>query len=264
MYRKIFLALCAVTAVAAVLLAVSLAPAPGDDRDTIYQISTIDALLTGVYDGSTPFAELRRHGDFGLGTFDALDGEMVALDGTFYQVTADGRVHTAGDEMTTPFAVVTWFEPDTTQPVGAAVNMTELLEDLDGRYPSQNLFYGILAEGTFSRVTVRSVPAQQKPYPPLAEAVANQTVFELAGIEGSVVGFWSPGYAGGITVPGYHLHFISADRLTGGHVLDFEMAHGDVMIDSAAAFTLVLPDEPGFHHADLSADREEELREIEQ
>src|SRR3712207_8423939 len=58
---------------------------------TLFQTSTIEALLDGNYEGDVTFAELEDRGDFGLGTFDALDGEMIALDGDFYQVRADRK-----------------------------------------------------------------------------------------------------------------------------------------------------------------------------
>ena len=60
---------------------------------SLFQTSTIEALLQGNYDGDVSFAELEDRGDFGLGTLDALDGEMVALDGAFYQIKADGRAY---------------------------------------------------------------------------------------------------------------------------------------------------------------------------
>ena len=47
----------------------------------IYQTSTMGALLGGVYEGDVTIGELLRHGDFGLGTFNRLDGEMLVLDG---------------------------------------------------------------------------------------------------------------------------------------------------------------------------------------
>lgn len=50
-------------------------------QDTLYQVSTLDSLMQGVYDGELMLEELLQRGDFGIGTFDALDGEMVILDG---------------------------------------------------------------------------------------------------------------------------------------------------------------------------------------
>nr|MBS9408302.1 acetolactate decarboxylase [Streptococcus oralis] len=42
----------------------------------VYQTSTMLALLDGIYDGVISFEELKERGDFGIGTFDQLDGEM--------------------------------------------------------------------------------------------------------------------------------------------------------------------------------------------
>jgi acetolactate decarboxylase len=263
MYRKLVL-ICGTLVVMALLLLAALSlSGPPPDRDTIYQTSTIDALLLGVYDGTTRFGELHAHGDFGLGTLQALDGEMVALDGVFYQVRADGTVRTVADGMTTPFAVVTWFEPDISLSIDEPVNLSGLEGELQRAYPSENLFYAIRIDGTFSQLTARSVPAQEKPYPPLVDAVKNQTVFAFNDIEGSVVGFWSPAFVDGINVPGYHLHFIAADRSSGGHVLDFVITEGTAMIDPSTAFTLVLPEEGDFHTVTLGGDHGDDLQRVE-
>ena len=56
-----------------------------------FQTSTIDALLDGEYVGDITFAELEGGRALGLGTLDALDGEMIALDGSFYQIRADAQ-----------------------------------------------------------------------------------------------------------------------------------------------------------------------------
>src|SRR5665647_3590613 len=78
------------------------APVFGDD--VLYQVSTINALLQGVYDGVIPIGELETHGDFGIGTFDGLEGEMLALDGNYYQIKTDGIAYPVSENMTTPFA----------------------------------------------------------------------------------------------------------------------------------------------------------------
>ena len=78
----------------------------------VFQNSTINALLEGVYDGSMTYGELRRHGDFGLGTFNALDGEMIAFDGEFYQIKSDGIAYPVADDQRTPFATVLFFRAD--------------------------------------------------------------------------------------------------------------------------------------------------------
>jgi hypothetical protein len=81
-------------------------------QHTIYQVSTATALVEGVYQGAFQITNLREHGDLGLGTFEELDGEMVILDGKFYQVRCDGSVREVGDDARTPFAVITRFSPE--------------------------------------------------------------------------------------------------------------------------------------------------------
>lgn len=76
------------------------------------QVSTIQALLRGIYDGDTTFKQLKQFGDFGFGTFNGLDGEMIALEGQFYQAQADGSVHLVTDSMKTPYATVHFFKTD--------------------------------------------------------------------------------------------------------------------------------------------------------
>jgi len=62
-----------------------------DGVHDIFQTSTLDAMLDGRYDGDVTFAELRERGDLGLGTLDALDGEMIGVDGEFFSAATDGH-----------------------------------------------------------------------------------------------------------------------------------------------------------------------------
>lgn len=54
-------------------------------ESVLYQTSLMSALLSGVYEGSTTIADLLKHGDFGLGTFNELDGELIAFSSQVYQ-----------------------------------------------------------------------------------------------------------------------------------------------------------------------------------
>src|SRR5580700_10395755 len=87
----------------------------------LYQTSLMSALIAGIYEGEATYGEIRKHGDFGLGTFNQLDGEMIGFDGTFYQLRSDGSARPVAAEQKTPFAVVTFFhaeqELDVSQPV---------------------------------------------------------------------------------------------------------------------------------------------------
>jgi len=233
------------------------------NKDVLFQASTIDALLVGVYDGDMTFKQLKRHGDFGLGTFNGLDGEMIALDGRFYQVKVDGTAYPVEDSMKTPFSVVTFFEPDESFNVEARLDYEQLKTYLDERIPTENIFYALKIEGVFEYMKTRSVPGQEKPYPALVDVVKHQSVFEFHDVKGTIVGFRTPGFVQGINVPGYHIHFITEDRKAGGHVLACQMEHVDVELDFTSELCVVLPKSAGFAAADLTGERHRELEAVE-
>lgn len=238
-------------------------PTP-QELDEVFQASTLDALLEGVYDGEITFGELKKHGDFGLGTFDALDGEMLAFDGQFYQVKSDGSVHEVRDEQKTPFAAVLFFQPTTRRAIEETLDFPGLEERIDRRLPTKNIFYALRIDGFFPRMTTRSVPRQTRPYPPLVEVAKSQPIFKLENVGGTMVGFRFPDYASGFNVPGYHLHFLSEDKTCGGHVLDFSLDPGALLsIDPAANFHLELPKSKDFMNADLEKDHRADIEQAE-
>lgn len=228
------------------------------------QVATIDSLLAGVYDGVMSFEELKKNGDFGIGTFNRLDGEMVMFSGDVYQVCADGRVYRPSDAMTTPFASVMFFDPNYKTQVSGPLDYEGLSDSVDELCPQKNIPIAVHIRGKFSSMKTRSVPAQNAPYPPLVEVTRNQPEFELGKVEGDVIGYRLPDYLKGINVPGYHLHFLSADRKTGGHILAMELDSGKIEVQQVHDFRLILPkNSAGFAEADLSRDRSSELKEVE-
>ena len=210
---------------------------------TLFQTSTIEALLEGNYDGDVSFAELADRGDFGLGTLDALDGEMIALDGAFYQVKADGLAYQIDGQTRTPFAVVTFFEPGPPHALPAPIDFAGLCAGVDGLVGETGACCAVRVDGLFEHVKTRSVPRQHKPYPPLVEVVEDQPTFDLHDARGSLVGFRFPDHARGLNVPGYHFHFITDDRTAGGHVLGCRLTRGELRVDREADLRLELPPE---------------------
>jgi len=210
-------------------------------KDVLYQVSTIQALSVGNYDGQATLCELKQRGDFGLGTFQGLDGEMVVLDGKFYQVKVDGRVYLVNAAAGIPFAQVTFFDIDRIFAINQELNYLQLKQYLDKVLPANNIFQAIKISGVFKYIKFRSVPKQAKPYSELSQAVEAQKVFEFYNLEGTIVGWRSPEYSKNFSVGGYHLHFISADRKSGGHLLDFQASKLKIEIDDTADFYLSLP-----------------------
>jgi acetolactate decarboxylase len=221
-------------------------------RRRVFQTSLMSALLAGIYDGDLTVAELLQHGDFGLGTFDALDGEMVVLDGECLRMRADGTVTPVASSEMTPFAVVVPFVADETIVVTEHTDMAKLFELVGA--DSDNYLYAVRVRGHFAYVTTRTVSAQSKPYVPLREAVKGQAYMEFADIEGELAGFESPLYEKGIGVPGGHVHFVDAARERGGHVLEFMMTSGTIEVCVGTDLDLRLPLRSEFGTASLSPD----------
>jgi acetolactate decarboxylase len=225
----------------------------GREHHVLFQASTIGALLDGAYEGDLSFAELAEHGDLGLGTLNGLDGEMIALDGRFYRADVEGDVTEIEAAALTPFAVVTGFEPAIELELGGPLGHPELLARLDEAIPTEAASCTIRLDGRFELVRARSVPRQSPPYRPLTEVVLEQHVFELADVEGTMLGFRFPDYAEGIEVAGYHLHFISADHSRGGHVLASRSNGLRARLDPSSELHIELPPSVDLADPDLAA-----------
>jgi acetolactate decarboxylase len=220
----------------------------------LFQASTIGALLDGAFEGDLSFRELAEHGDLGLGTLNHLDGEMIAIDGEFFRADVDGNVTPVGVDERTPFAVVTAFEPSVHEQLSnGELDHEELLASLDELVPDGASFCAVRLDGRFDLVRARSVPRQEPPYRPLTEVVADQHVVELLDVRGTMLGFRFPTYVEGIEVAGYHLHFISADRSRGGHVLDSRSRGLRARLDASNDLHVELPPEVDLADPGLAA-----------
>ncbi len=185
---------------------------------SLYVSAPVNALIEGIYQENTRIADILRHGDFGLGTFNRLDGEMVVLDGEVYQLKSDGNAYSVTADTQTPYACVTFFSPDTEEEIERSLNFTELTALLERMIPSPNMIYAIRIDGRFDYIKTRSVPRQDS-YRPLVEVAREQPEFEYRNLSGVMTGYWTPMFMGALTVPGYHLHFLTQDRRHGGHLL---------------------------------------------
>jgi len=232
------------------------------DRHSLFQVSTSNALVQGVFGGVITVKDLKRHGDFGLGTFTGLDGELVMVDGECFRATAGGVVGVAEDQREVPFALVTRFETDIEETVDEESNLDEVTAKIDSMRPSENVFMGVRIDGEFTGLSMRA-ECKALPGESLVEATSHQSEFDVADQVGSIVGFWSPPYSRSIGVPGYHFHFISDDRKTGGHVLGLQAHRCRIGLHTESDLHLALPETTDFLTADLSGDHERELAVVE-
>lgn len=236
------------------------APAPAQQ---IAQVSTISALMLGQFNGILPLRDLLHYGDFGLGTFDQLDGELILLDGRVYQGLADGSVREPDPVLTTPFAVVTRFGSPTASPLVSAESLAELEARLDGALPEKNSFVAIRIEAEFSSLTMRSVPRQTPPFVPLAEVVKHQSLWTHGHVTGTLVGIRCPKWVGGINVPGYHWHFLSHDKRLGGHVIDCNITSGTMASRICREWLVRLSPAADMEKVNLNQDLSGDLERVE-
>ncbi|WP_312740299.1 acetolactate decarboxylase [Cedecea neteri] len=220
-------------------------------ENMIYQTSLMSALLSGVYEGETTMADLLKHGDFGLGTFNELDGEMIAFNSNVYQLRSDGSARAASPQQKTPFAVMTWFKPQYRLRIDSTTSRQKLHEIIDAKIPSDNLFCALRIDGHFRHAHTRTVPRQKPPYRAMTDVLDDQPVFRFNGRKGVLVGFRTPQHMQGINVAGYHEHFITDDRQGGGHLLDYQLEQGVLTFGEIHKLMIDLPADSAFLNANL-------------
>lgn len=214
------------------------------EADTLYHVSTIDALSCGHFSDEQPIGEVVSRGGFGLGTVNGLDGELVVVDGTAYAVRGDGTAVTVDGSTKTPFAAVTAFEPDDSIDLGRVDGFDDFALRVTDALPRTDHFYALNVEGTFEFLRTRSVNRQIEPYPSLEAVIENEAIFEFDTVEGQMPTFFIPEQFERIHPPGFHAHFITADRDGGGHVYDFRANSLTVEFDRLDSIRLDLADRP--------------------
>lgn len=235
----------------------------GVSQHTLFQVSTSSALVQGVYQGCVKLSDILQHGDFGLGTFESLDGEGVLFEGVAWHARSDGSLKRVALTETTPFWVVTRFVPERHQALRPVDGWANLCAQLDALRTTQNVFVSLCVRGVFEKLRYR-IACRAEPGEDLVSATSHQAEFSAQNVSGVLVGFWTPGYARTLNVPGYHLHFISDDHTRGGHVLDVQAKDLQVswMLDNQ--IQIALPETQAFLQTDLTQDPQAALAKAEQ
>jgi acetolactate decarboxylase len=231
---------------------------------TLFQVSTSGALVAGLYSGAISARVLLQHGNFGLGTFENLDGEMVVLDGHVFRVQGTGKVSEAAADDAAPFAVVTNFDPGVDVEIAPADSLDAVIRCCDKYRESNNVFHAFRLDGEFHHVRARAVSPPIGGHGRLIDAAKAQAEFEFNDIKGTLVGLWSPGFSSAFAIPGYHFHFISDDRQHGGHLLSCSTGSLRLRCELLTDFRLALPECESFLKADLSKNTAGELAYAEQ
>lgn len=214
-------------------------------KDFLYQYAAVSAFQAGGYEGNVTLGELKKRGDFGLGTFNGVDGELVVNQGKFYRIHSSGTVSEVSDCDHTSLAFVKFFKVDLSFTIQTAEITLEQLQKKIASLLTVDKLYAIRIKGTFSKLTARASALAQKPYQPLEEHFAqNQVIFNLSNTTGVAVGFLVPTSMEKVNIPGFHFHYIADDLKSGGHIFDFTATQLTVEIDKTKGCYLELNTKP--------------------
>ena len=232
-------------------------------RTKFTQVSLFSLLLSGRYDGVITVAEVKKLGSMSIATMDRLDGEMQMIDGVVYQACSDGKVYLPGDDATVPFGTVAEFHAEQNFRLVELPSYELFEEHLAKLCPQENVPLAVHFTGDFRRMKVRTVGRQEHDGIGLAEAAKNEAIFDFVDCSGDLVGFRLPGYVAGVNAPGWHLHFMDAERRHGGHVVNFSLREGVLRCCYADDFQIRLPAPEALAGLDLGRDWSKDLKRAE-
>lgn len=196
----------------------------------LFQYNTLSALFAGLYGGTLKIKDLLQYGDHGIGTLNAIDGELIVIDGKAYQTKSENgqvQVIEVDPNEKVPYAAVVPHQTEVMFNQYDPINDQDLVKKMESFYDGENLFRSIKIKGHFSNMRVRMIPKSET-NTKFAEVANNQPEHSATDISGTIVGIWTPKIFHGISVAGYHLHFISDDLSFGGHIMDYTLEYGQI------------------------------------
>ncbi len=227
----------------------------------ITQFGLAASFLSGLCDDEFTFKKIAEHGDFGHGTFNAIDGEMIAVDGVFYRADVDGNVAVVQPDQVSPLAVVTHFKPNSSCQLENIADFATFQSQIAQHMPKKNTIYAIRVDATFTFISARSELPQTKPYESIEISIPKlQRSFLLENTQGSLIGYYVPEIYKSIILPGFHFHYINTTRNKGGHVFDFKFKQGTIRLQACTELHVMLPITKQFDSMDLNQNTDKALQ----
>lgn len=221
-------------------------------KKNLFQQGTMQILSEGLLDGSISLEELMEHGDTGIGTGEGIDGELIILNGKGFKINHKGEGIQLGNSFEIAFADVHFENYEKFEQI-STIDLDEYLADIKKRILGENIFFSVKIYGEFEVIHTRSSKKSTKPYPNIEKIANNQVEFYTENITGTILSYYSPLLYQGITVAGFHSHFIADDYTIGGHVISSKIKNASVYIQKFASFTQANPIQNNdYLNADLS------------
>ncbi|WP_042958478.1 acetolactate decarboxylase [Erwinia tasmaniensis] len=185
----------------------------------IVQFSTIGALMSGFVDGEFDFDAHKNEKMFGIGCSEGMNGELTISNGEAWEATAGEDVHKISKKLV-PFIQITNFESENSFECDF-LDEENTASILKKKLNIENVFIAINIHAIFNELKIRTPQKSNSKGRTALDMVNEQDVSSLTNIRGQLIGFWTPEIYGRISVPGFHLHFLSDDKKTSGHVLQY-------------------------------------------
>lgn len=222
------------------------------EKNSFFQQGTMQMLSEGLLDGTITLKELMIHGDTGIGTGEGIDGELIILNGKGFKVNHKGEGIPLENAFKITFADVHFENYEKIDNV-SSIELSKCLEEIKKRIVGTNIFFSVKIHGKFEVIHTRSSKKSNKPYPGIEKIANNQVEFYSKDVTGTLLSYYSPSLYQGITVAGFHSHFISDDYTVGGHVIFSKIKHASVYLQKFASFTQNTPIQNiDYLNADLS------------
>ncbi|MBE6741144.1 MAG: acetolactate decarboxylase [Ruminococcaceae bacterium] len=236
--------------------------------NAIYQVSTLQALALGYTRPVATVKELLEHGDTGLGTFENVDGEMIILDGVCYQAKQDGSIESSDDEAGVPFAVAGFVSGGRSFNMGEMPNIDSIKTELTLKIEEDfglNSIHIARIDGFFETIHARAGAPYRSQHVSLKDILSKtQKDFSFEKTYGTLVCVYYPDYMDGINASGWHMHFVSKDRKSGGHVFEVAMSSGECLLQKMDRIEIQLPREAAFDTYSLKEASNDEIAKVEQ
>ncbi len=220
--------------------------------EKVKQFGTMQMLIEGLLDGFTTIEEVLAEGNFGIGTGEGIDGELIVWDGDAYKVDSTGTVMILNKKFPIVYVNVHQGDFQFVKKV-ENISLADLRQEILNIVKTENIFFSVIIDGEFKRVKTRSVSKSKRPYSGLEKIAKNQANFSRENVQGHMIGYFTPVLYQGIGVPNFHQHFISNDFDFGGHVTDAIISSADVSIQLLSGIDIKLPiDSEDYQNADLN------------
>ncbi|MCP0914996.1 MULTISPECIES: acetolactate decarboxylase [Legionella] len=217
----------------------------------LYQYSHFLAVSKGCYDGGLSIKELKKHGNLGLGTFHALDGELVVIDNQFYHC-ANGQTRLAEDSELLPWAAIANLGAGRSFTIKNIVSIEELQSVLLAHVPTKNYPAALRIKAHAANIALGSVPKQTKPYKAISAIIEDSILINTGEITADLGGFYTPEFMFPMKAKGIHLHFVDENRRIGGHVLELQLISAEIYWQQLTAINIIFPQADEYKNANLS------------